>query len=100
MCCEQRKPGGFAVWANPFTCLRVPKIFNLRMDPYERADVVSDQYYDWLAKNAYLIGLWRMTRAAFLQTFVEYPPSQAPASFTIDQMVESLMKTMEKSGPK
>ena len=40
---------------NPFTCLRVPKIFNLRMDPYERADVVSDQYYDWLAKNDYIM---------------------------------------------
>ena len=47
MYCEQRAPGGFAVWSEPFVCLRVPKIFNLRMDPYERADVVSDQYYDW-----------------------------------------------------
>ena len=37
--CEQRKPGRFDVWANPFTCLRVPKMFNLRMDPYERADM-------------------------------------------------------------
>jgi arylsulfatase A-like enzyme len=44
--CEQRKPGGFEVWANPFTCLRAAKVFNLRMDPFERADVVSDQYYD------------------------------------------------------
>ncbi|MGH6809075.1 MAG: arylsulfatase, partial [Ensifer adhaerens] len=42
--CEQRKPGGLEVWQEPFTCLRVPKMFNLRMDPYERADIVSDQY--------------------------------------------------------
>ena len=42
--------------ANPFTRLRLPKIFNLRMDPYERADITSDQYYDWLVKNAYLTG--------------------------------------------
>src|SRR5216684_6880141 len=41
--CEQRAPGGMQVWANPFTCLRAPKIFNLRMDPFERADTVSDQ---------------------------------------------------------
>ena len=98
--CEQRKPGGFEVWANPFTCLRAPKVFNLRMDPFERADIVSDQYYDWLAKNAYLLhyGTWRV--APFLQTFKEYPPSQRSASFSIDQMVESLMKTLDKAGTK
>ena len=98
--CEQRKPGGFEVWANPFTCLRAPKIFNLRMDPFERADVVSDQYYDWLAKNAYLIqyGVWRV--APFLQTFKEFPPSQRSASFSIDQMVDALMKTLDKTGAK
>ncbi|WP_444814942.1 arylsulfatase [Variovorax brevis] len=84
--CEQRLPGGFAVWANPFTCLRVPKVFNLRMDPYERADIVSDQYYDWIAKNAYLTEIGTMKAAAFLQTFVAYPPSQKPASFSIDQV--------------
>jgi len=43
--CEQRAPGNMLIWANPFTCLRVPKLFNLRMDPYERADITSDQYY-------------------------------------------------------
>jgi len=96
--CEQREPGGFVVWANPFTCLRAPKVFNLRMDPYERADVVSDQYYDWLAKNAYLIqyGVYRV--APFLQTFKDYPPSQRSASFSIDQMVDALMRSMEQ-GP-
>jgi arylsulfatase len=96
--CEQRKPGGFEVWADPFVCLRAPKVFNLRMDVYERADSVSDQYYDWLAQNGYLIqyGVWRV--APFLETFKEYPPSQRPASFSIDQMVEALMKSFEK-GP-
>ncbi|RUM23347.1 arylsulfatase [Rhizobium vallis] len=95
--CEQRQPGGFTVWADPFVCLRAPKVFNLRMDPYERADVVSDQYYDWLAKNAYLIqyGVWRV--APFLQTFREYPPSQRPASFSVDQMVEALMRSLDQS---
>jgi arylsulfatase A-like enzyme len=87
---EQRKPGGLEVWANPFTTLRVPKIYNLRMDPYERADVVSDQYYDWLAKNDYLIGQGVIKAAAFLETFVEYPPSQPPASFSIEQIRKSV----------
>jgi arylsulfatase len=96
--CEQREPGGFQVWANPFTCLRVPKIFNLRMDPYERADVVSDQYYDWSTKNVYL-GQYAVSKVApFLATFKQYPPSQRPASFSIDQMTEALTKSLESPG--
>ncbi|WP_136476389.1 MULTISPECIES: arylsulfatase [Pseudomonas] len=83
---EQRAPGGFKVWSEPFTSLRVPKLFNLRMDPYERADVVSDQYYDWLTKNDYLLFEATMKAGAFLETFVDYPPSQRPASFSIDQI--------------
>jgi arylsulfatase len=88
--CEQRAPGGLQVWSEPFVCLRVPKMFNLRMDPYERADVVSDQYYDWLTKNDYLIFDGTRRSAAFLQTFVDYPPSQRPASFSIDQIREAV----------
>ena len=76
--CEMKKPGGFAVWYEPFTCLRIPKIFNLRMDPYERADIVSDQYDDWRVKNAYLMGWMTFHAAEFLETFVDYPPSQTP----------------------
>jgi arylsulfatase A-like enzyme len=87
---EQRAPGGFAVWQNPFTDLRVPKLFNLCMDPYERADIVSDQYDDWLVKNDYLIVNGIMKSAAFLETFVAYPPSQPPASFSIDQIRKSV----------
>lgn len=90
--CEQRAPGGFAVWSEPFVCLRVPKLFNLRMDPYERADVVSDQYYDWLTKNDYLLFEATQKAAGFLQTFVDYPPSQRPASFSIDQVRQAVDK--------
>ncbi|WP_429820156.1 arylsulfatase [Ensifer sp. B1-9] len=88
--CEMRKPGGFDVWQDPFTCLRVPKIFNLRMDPYERADIVSDQYNDWVTKNAYLTAQGVIKAAAFLETFIEYPPSQKPASFSVDQIEEGV----------
>lgn len=84
--CEMEAPGGFKVWYEPFKCLRIPKLFNLRMDPYERADIVSDQYDDWRTKNGYLMALMTFHAAQFLETFVNYPPSQEPASFTIDQI--------------
>jgi len=87
---EQRAPGGFTVWSNPLTELRVPKIFNLRMDPYERADIVSDQYYDWAMKNVYLGFYGVIATSQFLETFVDYPPSQPPPSFGIDQIVEDV----------
>ncbi len=98
--CEMQKPGGFAVWCMSFTCLRIPKLFNLRMDPYERADIVSDQYDDWRVKNAYLMGWVTFHAAGFIETFVQYPPSQTPASFTIDQIekdVEAKIKAMAKT---
>lgn len=88
--CEQRAPGGFDVWKDPFVCLRVPKVFNLRMDPYERADIVSDQYYGWLSKNAYLAFIGSAKASEFLETFVEWPPSQRPASFSVDQVQEEV----------
>ncbi len=93
--CEQRAPGNFNVWQDPFVCLRVPKIFNLRMDPYERADITSDQYNDWLAKNSYLTAIATMKASEFLETFVKYPPSQRPASFSVDQVQERVHKSME-----
>jgi arylsulfatase len=99
--CEMEKPGGFAVWYTPFACLRIPKLYNLRMDPYERADIVSDQYDDWRVTNAYLMGWMTFHAAQFLETFVEYPPSQDPASFTIDQIQRDVdRRIMEKSRKK
>jgi arylsulfatase A-like enzyme len=94
--CEQRAPGGMQVWANPFTCLRLPKLYNLRMDPYERADVVSDQYYDFQTKNVYLT-IEAQTRAvAFLETFNQYPPSQLPAEFGINAVQEKINQQIEE----
>ncbi len=99
--CEQRAPGGFEIWREPFTCLRTPKIFNLRMDPYERGPIGPTTTYDsWNVDNVYLIfeGIRRAT--AFLDTFVEYPPSQLPASFSIDQAVERLKMELQKQQEK
>jgi len=95
--CEQRVVGGFDIWRNPFTCLRTPKIYNLRMDPYERGDIGPTANFDmWNTQNVYLIfeGVQRAT--AFLQTFADYPPSQIPASFSIDQAVEKLKMELQK----
>jgi arylsulfatase len=84
--CEQRQPGQFDIWANPFTCFRVPRMFNLWMDPYEHAQVSGDNYDSWRVDNAYLVFEASRRAAVFLQTFLDYPPSQTPASFSIDQI--------------
>ena len=87
---EQRVPGTLQVWADPFIPLRVPKIFNLRTDPYERADITSNRYWEWMIENAYLVMAGQPLIAEFLATFVEFPPRQKAASFTIDQALEKL----------
>ncbi len=91
--CEQRQQGGFMVWKEPFTCLRAPKYFNLRMDPYERADTGPTNLYHQLeTENPYLFIEGNRRAINFLQTFVDYPPSQIPASFTIDQASEKIKR--------
>ena len=87
---EMKHPGGFHVWQEPFTPLRVPKLFHLRMDPFERADIVSDQYFDWLVRNDFIVAQITTHAAIFLQSFIEYPPSQEPASFSIDQVARDV----------
>jgi len=83
---EQRTPGGFGIWANPFTPLRVPKLFNLRQDPYERADITSFVYEKWWASQMFIVAQGIQKGAVFLESFVTYPPSQDPASFSIDDI--------------
>jgi hypothetical protein len=87
---EQRIQGTLQIWAEPFTVLRVPKLFNLRTDPFERADITSNTYYDWLLDNVFIVLASQFLMTQFLQTFVEFPPRQRAASFTIDQAVEKL----------
>jgi arylsulfatase len=87
---EQRAPGTLRVWAEPFVPLRVPKLYNLRTDPYERADITSNTYYDWLLDRAYLVFAAQVLVTQFLETFQKFPPRQKPASFTIDQALEKM----------
>jgi arylsulfatase A-like enzyme len=90
---EQRAPGTLLIWANPFTSLRVPKIFNLRIDPYERADITSNTYYDWLIDHAYLLVPAQAYVGQFLMTFKEYPQRQKAASFNMDEVMENLKES-------
>jgi arylsulfatase len=87
---EQRVPGTLQVWSEPFVPLRVPKLYNLRTDPFERADVTSNSYYGWFMENAFLALAAQSLVVQFLETFKEFPPRQKAASFTIDQAVEKL----------
>jgi arylsulfatase len=84
---EQRLAGTMGVWAEPFTALRVPKMFNLRTDPFERADVTSNTYWDWLIDRAFLVVPAQAVVGEFLQTFIEFPPRQKAASFALDQVM-------------
>jgi arylsulfatase A-like enzyme len=92
---EQRVPGTLRIWAEPFVPLRLPKMFNLRLDPYERADVTSNTYYDWLLDHAFLLVPAQEKVAEFAATFKDYPPRQKAASFSVDQIMEKL-----REGPK
>jgi arylsulfatase A-like enzyme len=91
---EQRATGTLRLWAEPFTDLRVPKIFNVRLDPYERADITSNTYYDWLLDHAFLVVPAQTLVGDFLQTFREFPPRQKAASFNLDQIMEKLTEPM------
>ena len=82
---EQRLTGTLGVWAEPFTPLRLPKLFNLRTDPYERADITSNTYWDWVFRKGYLVLAASSVVGEFMKTFKAFPPRQKAASFTIEQ---------------
>ena len=89
---EQRSPGTLELWAEPFTGLRVPKIFNLRTDPFERADITSNTYWDWMISHAYMLVPAQAFVGEFLQTFREYPQRQKSAIFNLDDVLRSLQE--------
>ncbi len=87
---EQKTTGTFRVWMDPFVPLRVPLMFNLRRDPYERAEVTSNTYYDWLLDRAFLLVPAQAYVGKFMATFKEFPPRQKAASFSLDQVMEQM----------
>jgi arylsulfatase len=90
---EQRVPGTLQIWAEPFVTLRVPKLFNLRTDPYERADITSNTYYDWLLDHAFVFVPAQDYVGQFLITFKDYPQRQKAASFNLDEVMQKLKES-------
>ncbi len=83
-----------ACWVEPFVKLRIPKIFNLRRDPFERADENSNTYWDWMISHAYIIYGMQAVVASQIENFEKFPPRQKPASFNLD----AVMRTLEDAG--
>jgi arylsulfatase len=77
-------------WAEPFVPLRLPKLFNLRRDPFERADENSNTYWDYLISHAYLIYGMQALVAQQIDSFVKFPPRQKAASFNLDAVMRQL----------
>jgi arylsulfatase len=90
---EQKAFATLRAWMEPWTVLRLPMMENLRRDPYERAHVTSNTYYDWIVDHAYLMVPAQAYVGKFLATFKEFPPRQKPASFTIDQVMEKMLES-------
>ena len=81
---------GFGVWREPFTELRVPLLFNLRRDPFEKAQHNSNTYNDWFLDRPYILVPLQGLAGQFLMTMQEYPPSQEPGSFNLSKIEEQL----------
>ena len=93
---KEQRAESFQVWSEPMVDLRVPKIFNLRSDPFERADHNAIYYNDWLLRRVFLLVPAQGFVAQWISSFKDFPPSQKPASFNLDQV----MKKMEEAGQK
>jgi len=89
---EQRSPGTFALWSEPFVPLRIFKLFDLRSDPYERADITSNTYYDFIIRHIFMMAPAVMYVEKFLATFEEYPPSQVPQGVRIQEVLEKMQQ--------
>jgi arylsulfatase len=81
-----------ACWFEPFVHLRAPKMFNLRRDPFERADENSNTYWDWVISHAYLLYGMQSLVSEQIAAFVKFPPRQKPASFNLDAVLRKLQE--------
>jgi arylsulfatase len=95
---QQRAAGTMLVWGEQFVHTRIPWLFNLRTDPYERSTITSNTYWDWYFDHVYLLVPMQTFVGTFLETFKEFPPRQKAASFTIDQVMEHLTSAAHGAG--
>ncbi|GAB3766433.1 arylsulfatase [Ramlibacter monticola] len=95
---EQRTQGTMAVWVDPFVRLRGVKLYNLRTDPYEYADITSNSYWDWVIQRAYIVYGAQAVAAKFASTFKDFPPVQTPNTFTIDDALKMMAEPPAGAG--
>ncbi|MFT3731540.1 MAG: arylsulfatase [Hyphomicrobium sp.] len=96
---EQRQPGTLLIWGEPFTKLRLTKMYDLHADPFERADITSNTYWDWVMDHAYIVYGAQGAVAKYLESYREYPPSQHPASFTVQGLMDQMHKDVDSKIP-
>ena len=93
---EQRKEGTMGLWAEPFTKLRLQKIFNLFQDPFERADITSNTYWDWnLNRVGSAYGMMDEV-FKFADSFKEFPPRSFPPSFNPATVLEQTLEDLQR----
>ncbi len=80
----------FQLWREPFVELRIPLVFNLRRDPFEKAQHNANTYHDWVLDRAYVIVPMQSVAANFLKSMADYPPSQTPGSFNLEKVQEQI----------
>ncbi len=80
----------FGVWRVPFTELRVPLLFHLRRDPFEKAQHNANTYNDWFLDRPFIIVPIQGLAAKFSQSMLDYPPSQTPGAFNLSKIEETL----------
>jgi len=85
------------VWREPFINLRLPLLFNLRRDPFEKAQHNSNTYHDWVIDRAFVLGPMQVVASRFLYTLKEYPPSQQPGDWSLSSL-EKKIKSMTVGG--
>jgi arylsulfatase A-like enzyme len=86
----EQRARSWDVWSEPFVSLRLPKVFNLRMDPFERADTDANAYNNWWIRHPFTLVPSQTIVAEFLETFKEYPPRQKPAKFNVDDVIAKM----------
>jgi arylsulfatase len=87
---EQRMESRLQIWAEPFTELRTPLLFNLRRDPFEKSQHGSNTYYDWYIDRIFVIVPLQGFAGKFLTTMKDYPPSQTPGSFNLEKIQKQI----------
>ena len=95
---EQRLEGTLGVWAEPFVRLRLPKLYNLRTDPFEYASITSNSYWDWIMARGIIALSASVIASKFAETFKEFPPVQRPNTFTVDDALEKMREAVSGAG--